>query len=101
MDDQTRYEEAKKRVTEIKDFYHHLVVYGVVNVVLIILNLMTSPGYYWFVWPLFGWGIGVALHGVSVFGGFWGRSWEERKIKELMDRDEPHRGSGPQGLPPG
>jgi uncharacterized membrane protein len=93
MDEQARYEDAKKRVTEIRDFYQHFSVYLVVNAALVALNLLTSPGYFWFVWPLFGWGIGVAFHALSVFGGFWGRSWEDRKIKEIMDRDRRADGS--------
>jgi hypothetical protein len=88
MDEQARYERAKKRVEEIKAFYMHLVSYIVVNAVLVILNLLTSPEYLWFIWPLGGWGIGLLLHGLSVFGNIWGNDWEERKIRELMDKDK-------------
>ena len=37
-----------------------------------------------------GWGIGLASHAFSVFGayGIWGQKWEEKKIKEYMDREE-------------
>lgn len=93
MDEQARYEEAKKRVTELKEFYHHIVVYLIVNAILFFINIMTSPGYLWFLWPLLGWGIGIAFHALSVFGDFWGRSWEERKIREIMDRDKRLGGS--------
>lgn len=74
MDEQAGYEEAKKRAGEIRGFYQHLVTYLIVNAVLFVINRLTSPGYFWFVWPLLGWGIGVALHAVSVFGGFRGKS---------------------------
>jgi hypothetical protein len=87
MDEQVRYEEAKKRVSEIRDFYQHLAMYVVINIALVVVNLLSSPGYFWFVWPLLGWGIGVALHALTVFGGFWGRAWEERKIKEILGKD--------------
>jgi len=81
-----KYEKAKKRVEEIKGFYSHLIVYVSVNIVLLIINLVTSPGSLWFFWPLLGWGIGVFFHamGVFVFSKFPGKQWEERKIKELM-----------------
>ncbi|WOX56405.1 MULTISPECIES: 2TM domain-containing protein [unclassified Methanoculleus] len=38
----------------------------------------------------FFWGIGVALHwfGVYVEGRIFGRRWEERKIREIMEREE-------------
>jgi len=89
MDEQERYERAKRRMEEIRGFYGHLVAYLVVNAVLLVLNLMTSPGYLWVRWPLFGWGIGIVLHGASVFGAgrLFGPEWERRKIKEIMDRE--------------
>ena len=88
MDEQTRYQEAKKRVEEIRGFYMHLVTYLLVNAVLVIINLLTSPQSLWFIWPLGGWGIGLILHAFSVFGGLWGKAWEERKIREIMEKDE-------------
>ena len=89
MDEQARYDRAKKRVEEFREFYQHLIVYLAVNAFLIVINLLTSPQHLWFYWPLLGWGIGLALHAATVFGSskFWGSQWEERKIKELMDRD--------------
>ena len=52
---------------------------------------MTSPGRWWFFWPLIGWGIAVAFHGASVFieNGPLGKSWERRKIRELMGENGP------------
>jgi hypothetical protein len=96
MQDKELYERAKARVEEIKGFYGHLLTYVVVNAFLIVLNVLTSPGVYWFKWPLFGWGIGVAVHAIAVFGGgrFLGREWEERKIRELMEREK-RLGGGP------
>jgi hypothetical protein len=35
MDEQTRYQEAKRRVEEIKGFYFHLLSYLLVNAVLV------------------------------------------------------------------
>jgi len=89
VDDKALYEKASKRVEEIKGFYSHLMTYALVNLALFILNLITSPSHFWFYWPLFGWGIGVLAHAGSVFGPgrLWGAQWEERKIKELMDKD--------------
>jgi 2TM domain len=39
---------------------------------------------------VFFWGIGLVVHGLSVFGSnlFFGRGWEEKKIQELMDKDK-------------
>ena len=85
-----KYEKAKKRVEEIKGFYSHLIVYAAVNVVLVIINLVTSPGVLWFYWPMLGWGIGLFFHGmgVFVFSRVPSRNWEEKKIKEIMKNME-------------
>lgn len=87
MDEQERYQEAKKQVEEIKGFYFHLVSYIVVNAALVVINLLTSPEYLWFIWPILGWGVGLVIHAFSVFSGLWGKAWEERKIKEIMEKD--------------
>ena len=89
MEEQEKYARARKRVEEIKGFYTHLVVYILVNLALFVINLVTGEGQYWFFLPLIGWGIGIVAHAVSVFGQawFWGADWEERKIKEIMDKD--------------
>ena len=87
MEDQQAYNRAKKRVRQIKGFYIHAGVYGVVNLLLIAINSATTPRQIWFFWPLIGWGIGLAAHGLSVFGlgEFLGAEWEERKIKKIID----------------
>ena len=90
-----RYEKAKKRVEELKKFYGNLVTYGVINVILIIINLVTSPGSLWFYWVTIFWGIAILLHASKVFilkGKFLGEEWEERKIKEIMEKEGKPKG---------
>jgi hypothetical protein len=83
MENQEAYQKAKKRVEAKIGFYIHLAVYIVVNIILIIINLRTSPEYIWFKWPLIGWGIGVFFHAMGVFV-FTGKS----AIKEQMIEKE-------------
>jgi hypothetical protein len=82
------YKAARRRVRQLRGFYSHLAVYVAVNAGLLIINLFSSPGRLWIVWPLAGWGIAVVIHGASVFlaGRMLGREWEERKIREIMRR---------------
>ena len=82
-----KYKMAKKRVDEIKGFYGHLFSYVGVNVILIVINLVTSPGAFWFYWVTVFWGIGLFWHamGVFVFGKITGAGWEKKKIKEVME----------------
>jgi len=88
--EQERYYKARKRVEEIKGFYGNLISYIVVNGFLIAINLITSPQYLWFFWPLGWWGLGVVFHGLKVFNRmpFFSKDWEERKIKEFMEKEE-------------
>ena len=85
-----RYLKAQKKVEDLKGFYGNLTSYIVVNAGLLILNLITSPNHLWFFYPLLGWGIGVAIHGMSVFNymPFLNRDWEEKKIQELMNKEK-------------
>ncbi len=88
--DQEVYEKAKKRVEEMRSFYSHLFVYLAVNMGLFLLNIITSPRHLWFYWPLIGWGIGLSIHGLSVFGTqrLLGKDWEDKKIKEIMEKEK-------------
>jgi hypothetical protein len=83
-----KYLRAKKRVENLKAFYIHFMVYILVNAMLLVFNLISAPGNWWFLYPLVGWGIGLIVHGVSTFAfGIFGAEWEERKIKKYMEKD--------------
>lgn len=93
--EEIKYQEALKRVRKIKGFYSHLLVYIVVNIMIIVVNIQNlSPGESYFQYKnfftAFFWGIGLVAHGFSVFLPQWflGSNWEERKIKELMEKDK-------------
>lgn len=88
--EEDKYLRAKKKVENLKGFYSNLLSYCIVIPFLIFINLMTSPDHLWFWWPMFGWGIGIVFHAFGVFYhniGF-GKDWEERKIKEFMDKEK-------------
>ncbi|MBC8526770.1 MAG: 2TM domain-containing protein [Candidatus Cloacimonetes bacterium] len=90
MNENEIYKDAKKRVAEIRGFYGHVFVYVIVNLGLFIINILATPHHLWFYWPLLGWGIGLFAHGFSIFGlhGIFGKDWEERKIKEMMNKEK-------------
>lgn len=90
--DDPAYERARKRVEDLSGFYMHLLVYLVVNLGLFLIDMLT-PGGPWFYWPLIGWGIGVLLHALGVFleGSQFSQRWEERKIRQLMDKERSRR----------
>lgn len=88
-----RYFEAQKRVKEIREFYEHLTVYVICNPIVIVVNLMTSPQYLWFVWCVLGWGVAIVLHGLKVFNfpPFFNKKWEEKKIREILAKEKQQR----------
>ncbi len=87
MDEEESYKRAKKRVGELRGFYEHLIAYVVVNIMLVIINLVSSPDTLWFYWVTIFWGIGVIWHAISVYGKL-GTKWEEKKIKEIMKKEK-------------
>jgi hypothetical protein len=87
--EQQRYQRARERVQALKGFYTHATAFILVNIGLVVINLLTGGGW-WFYWPLIFWGIGLGIHALNVFGlsGRFGQDWEERKTRELMDKDQ-------------
>jgi hypothetical protein len=91
-----RYNLAYKRVKKIKGFYVHALVFVLVNAFIIISSYNRSlfGNEVFLRWETFStaflWGIGLLVHGLSVFGRniFFGQNWEERKIQEFMDKDK-------------
>lgn len=47
-------------------FGYHLTAYLVANAVLVWINIDTSPHKIWVQWPIAGWGIALAFHGLSL-----------------------------------
>ena len=87
-------ERAKKYVTEVRDFYYHLMTYLLVNTMLVVIDLRNGNdgaflGLDFAFWIILGWGFGVAGHAISVFYG-------EHKVHELYEQDRNQQ--SPKGL---
>ncbi len=78
------YTRAKKRVEELKGFYGNLISYCIVIPTLALVNYFTFWGFQWFWFPMLGWGLGLSFHAFGVFG--YGKTWEERKIQEIVNK---------------
>jgi uncharacterized integral membrane protein len=93
--DQIQYEEAVKKVKKLKGFYTHAIVYVVINIMFVIVNIQnlgSGESYFQFknFFTAFFWGIGLLAHGMATFVPYFilGKDWEERKIKELMEKEQ-------------
>lgn len=89
------YKRAVKRVKDLKGFYGHLAAYLIINLFLfyfysreegLIEGLQDLSNYFTAIF----WGIGLLAHAATIFmpNILFGREWEERKIRELMDKEQ-------------
>ncbi len=91
LDQERKYERARERVEELKKFYNNLSSYAIVIAFLAGLNYYQNGWRYaWFLWPAFGWGIGLAFHAVKAYriNPMFNKDWEERKIRKYMEEEQ-------------
>ena len=79
-DEQLR-EAAIKRIKEKNDFQIHVVVYLAVNIMLVGIWWFTGAGFFWPIFPILGWGVGVAANGYTVYRG---NNYTEDQIQREM-----------------
>lgn len=80
-------QEVRERVKQLKGFYSISAVFMVLSALLIVINVLTTPGTFWAIWPLLG--LGTTLLFIAILGGFLpfgigSKAWEDRKVRELM-----------------
>jgi hypothetical protein len=71
-----------RRIKQRRELQTHAVVYLIVNLALIAIWAVTWQGFFWPVFSLAGWGVGLAIHAWVVLG----KSMEEDEIAEEIDR---------------
>jgi hypothetical protein len=91
MTDEQRRQLTLRRLKAKNEFKVHLVVYAVINTMLVAIwaftaNVFTAaPGtpleFFWPIFPIFGWGVGVAIHGYTTYRG---TVYTEEQIRREM-----------------
>ena len=75
-----------------KSFFSHLGTYLTVNAFLIGINLVSDGRIGWAIYPLLGWGLGVAMHAIGVFNrkteDFQKQFEEWKRMRKASERDE-------------
>ncbi|WP_126972223.1 histidine kinase [Gynurincola endophyticus] len=79
------YKKALARAKELKGYYSTIGTFIILCIFFYLLDYVTTGGNTWWYWPALGMGIGAAVATLKVFG--MGGDWEERKARELMDKD--------------
>lgn len=77
---------AHKRAGAKLGWYVHAAVYLVVNLFLFAISMYGFGQRPWSIYPLLGWGLGLGLHGISVFLLGAGGSFRERLVQQERDR---------------
>jgi hypothetical protein len=82
-------EHVRRRVRRLREFYMHAAVFAVVIGGLALMNWLTTPTFWWVVFPAIAWAIGLGAHAVAVIfeDSLLGVEWEERKTREFVDRE--------------
>ena len=77
-------ERAIKRLKKRRDFSGHLLVYFLVNAFLVVIWALTDVhGFFWPVFPIVGWGIGVVMNAWDVYRN---DEFDEQQIRREMKR---------------
>jgi 2TM domain len=84
MDDRDdRREAAVKRVKAKREFRTHVAVYVIVNAMLVVIWAISGGGYFWPIWVIAAWGIGLALNAWTVY---FEKPITEDEIRREMDQ---------------
>jgi len=79
---------ARRRASAKMGWYIHAFVYITIN--LMLMALAAAGGRNWAVFPAFGWGIGLVIHGAVVFtvsGGLHERLVQRERERLALQRD--------------
>jgi len=60
-------EREARRILRRRAFWVHASVYLATNIALVAIWALSGGGHPWFLYPIFGWGIGLAAHGATAF----------------------------------
>jgi hypothetical protein len=89
MTEEERRGAAVKRLKDKRDFRNHVAAYVLVNALLVAIWAFSGGGYFWPIWVIIGWGVGLAFNAWAVY---FERPITEDDIRKEMERD---RASGP------
>jgi hypothetical protein len=83
--ERTLRERALERIEKKQEFHAHLLAYVLVNAMLVGIWAVTGAGFFWPVFPLLGWGIGIGFHAWDTYRvGEPSEAQIEREVRRLQ-----------------
>ena len=89
-----KYQLAREKVNRIKYLYFHILAYVIINLALLIMRYLQSGSWTDFFkvdnfMTLFIWTVALSLHLICVFALplLFSEKWEERKIQEILNKE--------------
>lgn len=87
-------QQARSYVQKLRQFYTAILIYGVVNLGLVLIWAISGSGYFWPIWVIIGWGIGLGVHAFSLglipqinaAIPFMTSEWEDQEVRRLMKK---------------
>jgi len=74
---------ALDRIKKKREFQAHLIAYVTVNAFLVVIWAVTSRDFFWPVFPILGWGIGLVFHWWDTYRGEPSEDQIQREIDRL------------------
>ena len=75
-------DETAERNRAVRRLRHHILAYAAVNGALLLIDLLT-PYQWWFLWPMFGWGVVVAAHWLYVKSVHIDEVWAQLRTEDI------------------
>ena len=76
-------DQAIERLKKRRDFKTHVLMYVTVNAFLVVIWAISDSGFFWPIFPILGWGIGVIANAWDVYGR---KPISEEEIRREVDR---------------
>lgn len=86
-------DQIREYVHKLRRFYTDVLIYVIVNIGLVLIWAISGGGYFWPIWVIIGWGIGLGVHAFSLglipqmnaMVPFMTAEWEDREVRRLME----------------
>ncbi len=75
-------DETAQRDRAIRRLRRHILVFAAVNGVLLLIDQL-APGQWWFLWPMFAWGVAVAAHWLYVKSAHIDEVWAQLRTEDI------------------